>query len=55
MALLVPVFGMGSAVLWLHEPMPAWKLGAALLVIVGLAVSVFYPRLQAGMARRRPL
>ncbi|WP_298223170.1 EamA family transporter [Acidocella sp.] len=45
MALLVPVFGMGTAVLWLGEPMPAWKLAAAILVILGLAVSVFYPRL----------
>jgi O-acetylserine/cysteine efflux transporter len=44
-ALLVPVFGMGAAVLWLGEPMPAWKLAAATLVILGLAVSVFYPRL----------
>ncbi len=44
-ALLVPVFGMGTAVLWLGEPMPAWKLAAAILVILGLAVSVFYPRL----------
>ncbi len=44
-ALLVPVFGMGAAVLWLGEPMPEWKLAAATLVILGLAVSVFYPRL----------
>ncbi len=42
-ALVVPVFGMGAAVLWLGEPMPAWKLAAATLVILGLAVSVFYP------------
>ena len=55
MALLVPVFGMGTAVLWLGEPMPAWKLSAAALVILGLAVSVFYPRLHTGMANRRPL
>lgn len=45
-ALLVPVFGMGAAVLWLGEPMPPWKVAAAMLVILGLAVSVFYPRLQ---------
>ncbi|MGI9133605.1 MAG: EamA family transporter, partial [Rhodoferax sp.] len=32
MALLVPVFGMGAATLWLDEPMPGWKLGAATLV-----------------------
>ncbi|NNM56782.1 EamA family transporter [Acidocella sp.] len=50
-ALLVPVFGMGTAVLWLSEPMPAWKLAAAMLVVMGLAVSVFYPRLQGRLAR----
>lgn len=53
MALLVPVFGMGAAVLWLGEPMPGWKLAAAALVILGLAVSVFYPRLQRAVAARR--
>ncbi|MDR3521365.1 MAG: EamA family transporter [Acidocella sp.] len=46
MALLVPVFGMAASVVWLGEPMPAWKLSAAALVIIGLAVSVFYPRLR---------
>jgi O-acetylserine/cysteine efflux transporter len=46
MALLVPVFGMAASVLWLGEPMPMWKLAAAALVIMGLAVSVFYPRLR---------
>ncbi len=50
-ALLVPVFGMGTAVLWLSEPMPAWKLAAAMLVVLGLAVSVFYPRLHNRLAR----
>ncbi|MDE8349850.1 MAG: EamA family transporter [Acidocella sp.] len=46
MALLVPVFGMAASVVWLGEPMPAWKLSAAALVIIGLAISVFYPRLR---------
>ncbi|HQT64278.1 MAG TPA: EamA family transporter [Acidocella sp.] len=46
MALLVPVFGMAASVFWLGEPMPGWKLAAAALVIFGLAVSVFYPRLR---------
>ena len=36
-ALLVPLFGMGGAALWLGEDLPAWKLGAAALVIVSLA------------------
>ena len=47
MALLVPVFGMGSAALWLGEPLPGWKLLAAGLIIGGLAVNLFGPRLLA--------
>ena len=43
MALLVPVFGMGASTLLLGEPMPAWKLGAAALVMGGLAVNIFWP------------
>jgi O-acetylserine/cysteine efflux transporter len=43
MALLVPVFGMGSAALWLGEPLPGWKLLAAGLIIGGLAVNLFGP------------
>lgn len=45
MALLVPVFGMGSASLLLGEPLPAWKLVAAALVLAGLAINLFGPRL----------
>lgn len=52
MALLVPVFGMGGAALWLGEPLPAWKLLAAALVIGGLAVNLLGPRL---LARRAPI
>lgn len=44
MALLVPVFGMGASALWLAESLPAWKLAAALLVMTGLAVNLFWPR-----------
>ncbi len=47
MALLVPVFGMGAAAVWLHEPLPPWKLLAAGLIIGGLAVNLFGPRLAA--------
>jgi O-acetylserine/cysteine efflux transporter len=47
MALLVPVFGMGAAAWWLGEPLPGWKLGAAALVIGGLAVNMLGPRLLA--------
>jgi O-acetylserine/cysteine efflux transporter len=42
-ALLIPVFGLGASALWLGEPLPAWKLAAAALVIGGLAVGVLYP------------
>lgn len=45
MALLVPVFGMGSAAALLGEPLPAWKLIAAALVMAGLAINLFGPRL----------
>jgi O-acetylserine/cysteine efflux transporter len=43
MALLVPVFGMSSAAWYLHEPLPAWKLGAAALVLSGLALNLLWP------------
>lgn len=43
-ALLVPVFGMLSSALILHEALPGWKLRAAGLVLTGLAVTVFGPR-----------
>jgi O-acetylserine/cysteine efflux transporter len=44
MALLVPVFGMGASALFLAEALPAWKLGAAALVIGGLALNLLWPR-----------
>jgi O-acetylserine/cysteine efflux transporter len=46
MALLVPVFGMGAATFWLGEPLPGWKLGAAALVIGGLALGMLAGRWQ---------
>lgn len=52
MALLVPVFGMGSAAALLGEPLPAWKLLAAALVLTGLAINLFGPRLL--LARMKP-
>ncbi len=39
-ALLVPVFGMGASSWLLAEPMPAWKLLAAGLVMLGLGLNV---------------
>ncbi len=43
MALLVPVFGMTSSAWWLGEPLPLWKLGAAALVLSGLALNLLWP------------
>ncbi|MDD3786502.1 MAG: EamA family transporter [Hydrogenophaga sp.] len=45
-ALLVPVFGMGASALVLGEAMPSWKLQAGALVLTGLAVIIFWPRLR---------
>ena len=43
-ALLVPVFGMGASAMALHEGLPAWKLGAAALVMGGLVVNLLATR-----------
>jgi O-acetylserine/cysteine efflux transporter len=51
MALLVPVFGMASAALWLAEPLPAWKLVAAALVMGGLLLNLWWPRWRQRLAR----
>lgn len=50
LALLVPVFGIGASALWLAEPLQGWKLGAAALVMAGLAVNVLWPRWRARQA-----
>ena len=55
MALLVPVFGMGCSALFLGEPLPAWKLIAAGLVIGGLALGIFWPRIKARRAGPEPV
>ena len=51
-ALLVPVFGIGASAAMLGEPLPAWKLGAAALVIGGLALNLWAGRRRA--APKRP-
>lgn len=51
MALLVPVFGMGSSWALLGEPLPAWKLLAAALVLAGLALNLLWPRVQSALRR----
>lgn len=50
-ALLVPVFGMLSSALLLGESLPPWKLQAAALVITGLVLNIFGPRLLPAPAR----
>jgi O-acetylserine/cysteine efflux transporter len=52
MSLLVPVFGMGTSALFLHESLPAWKLVAAALVMAGLALNTLWPRLSWHAASR---
>ncbi|WP_300654526.1 EamA family transporter [Hydrogenophaga sp.] len=51
LALLIPVFGMGASALSLGETLPPWKLGAAALVLLGLAVIVCWPLAQARLKR----
>lgn len=50
LALLIPVFGMGTSALFLGESLPAWKLEAAALVLAGLALNLLWPRLRAALA-----
>lgn len=50
LALLVPVFGIGASVLLLGEPLPAWKLVAAALVLGGLALNLLGPAAAASLA-----
>lgn len=47
LALLVPVFGIGASAWWLAEALPAWKLGAAALVLAGLSLNLLWPRAAA--------
>ncbi len=49
LSLLVPVFGLATSALFLHEPLQSWKLSAFALVMAGLALGVLWPRLTARM------
>ena len=51
MSLLVPVFGMAASAVVLQEALPGWKLAAAGLVMAGLALNTFWPRVRALLAR----
>jgi O-acetylserine/cysteine efflux transporter len=54
LSLLVPVFGMGASAWLLAEPLPAWKLIAAGLVLSGLALNLLWPMARARLARAAP-
>jgi O-acetylserine/cysteine efflux transporter len=54
MSLLVPVFGMATAYVWLDEPLHDWKLIAAALVLSGLALNLLWPRFAALRGARTP-
>jgi len=41
------VVGMASAAIWFGEPLPAWKLEAGALVLLGLMTITLWPRLRA--------
>ncbi len=43
-ALLIPVFGILSSVIFLHEPFQTWKITAAMLILAGLCVNIIGPR-----------
>ncbi len=42
--LLVPIFGLLSSAIFLREPLPCWKIIAAVLVISGLCINILAPR-----------
>ena len=44
LALLIPIVGMTSAVWWLDEPLPLWKVLATMLVIGGVALNILGTR-----------
>ena len=46
LALLVPVFGLGASALFLGEPVQPWKLAAFALVMAGLSLGMFWPRVR---------
>jgi O-acetylserine/cysteine efflux transporter len=43
LALLIPIVGMASSALFLGEPLQGWKIGAAALVLSGLALNLSWP------------
>ena len=53
-SLLVPVFAIAASAWLLAEPLPAWKLAAAALVLGGLALNLLWPRLRPSSSPRSP-
>ena len=51
LALLVPVFGLGASAALLGEPLQGWKIAAFALVMAGLALGTFWPRIKDKLAR----
>jgi len=54
LSLLVPVFGFAASALILGEPLQAWKIGAGLLVLAGLALNLLWGRRAQSEPRPRP-
>jgi O-acetylserine/cysteine efflux transporter len=54
-ALLVPVFGMSSSALLLHENFADWKLMATALILIGLALNTLAPHLTGKDRQSKPL
>ena len=50
-SLLVPVFGILASYLMLDEPMPQWKIWAALLIISGLSLNIYISVRKANKAK----
>ena len=51
-SLLIPVLGIGSAAVFLGEPLPLWKITAATLVIAGLGINMYWPIIKARIQGR---
>jgi len=52
-ALLIPISGIASGALLLHESLAPLQAAGAVLVFAGLAINVYGPRMRAWLARER--
>lgn len=53
-ALLVPIFGLATAALFIDESLQPWKLLATGFVLSGLVLNIIWPRLQLLLVRAQP-